>query len=187
MNNKGQTTLIIILVAVVIVAGIIIAVNVTGNTVKDSDKNCRDVETPYEEVETYIDQEPYQEVEYYNDYLDLDSTYAVNQEKIELFGRGYYQQAQIGIKNLDTGGGWVTVTVNWETLNRKETDKIRHYINPDETIEFISEFDVDSGEDNKFTYTYVSDPIQKQRLVTKYRDVEKTRTVTKYKTENICD
>lgn len=152
----------------------------------ETKKSCSDVQVPYEDTETYIDQEPYQDTEYYDYYLNLQSMYAVNQEKLEIVGRGYYRQAQIGIKNLDTESGWVNVIVNWKTLSRQWTDNVRHFISPDQTVEFISEFDVDSGEDNTFTYTYTSDPIQKSRIVTKYRDVTKTRTVTKYRTEQQC-
>ena len=54
-------------------------------------------------------------------------------------------------------------------------DQKRHYIEPDEVVEFVFEYDVDMGEDNKFTFNYKSDPIQK------------TRTVTKYRTETDCD
>jgi len=108
-------------------------------------------------------------------------------KKIQIGGLGFYQQAQIGIKNLDDEGGWVTVTVNWRTLSREWTDTVRHYINPDQTVEFLSEFDVDMGEDSEFKYSYISDPIQKSRTVTKYKDVVKTRVVTNYKTELVCE
>ncbi len=138
----------------------------TSNVIKEGSviekKNCVEVSVPYESTENY------------NYYLKLQDGSAVNQEKFE-FDRGFYRQAQIDIKNLDNEGGWVVVTINWETLDDKFTDKVRHYIEPDEIIEFNSEFDVDMGEDNKFNYNYKSEPIQK------------TRTVTKYKTETVCD
>lgn len=196
-KDHGNRNLFIILgvvFGVIILISLIIWANrpyITNNPNPQSDENkksCQDVQVPYEDTETYIEQEPYQDTETYNDYLYLQSTYGVNQQKIgDIMGTGCYQQAQIGIKNLDTQGGWVTVTVNWETLSRQFEDTVRHFISPDQTVEFISEFDVDCDEDNKFTYNYISDPIQKTRFVTRYQDVTKTRTVTKYRTEQQCN
>lgn len=179
MNNKAQVKIIAgILILMVIGVGAWIYFssnpNTVGNTIKgattgaisgaiEGAKNCHD------------EQIPYQDVEYYSYYLDLESEYAVNEEKVEILGKGFYQQAQIGIKNLDTEAGWVTVAIKWETLNDEEIDNVRHFINPDQTIEFLSEFDVDFGEDSKFTYKYVSDPVTKSRMVTKYR------------TETVCE
>jgi len=139
--------------------------NFSGETSGSGSKNksCSEIEIPYQDAETYIY------------YLKLEDEYADNRGKIEIFGRGFYQQAKIGIKNLDDEGGWVTVTVNWKTPSDEWTDEVKDYVNPGDTIEFISEYDIDRGENNTFTYKYLSDPI------------EKTKFVKKYKTETVCN
>ncbi|MEK6848106.1 MAG: hypothetical protein AABX65_00550 [Nanoarchaeota archaeon] len=194
MKTKNKFTWKFWLILFTVIAGIILFIIFSINEGSNSDTLqttkalvCEDIQVPYEVQEEYTEKEPYQEIEYYNYPLRLEDVSAVNKELIELGGRGYYQQAKIEIKNLDTQSGWVNVVVNWKTLNKQSTDTVRHYINPDQIVEFISEFDVDRGEDNTYTFNYISDPIQKSRIVTKYRDVTKTRTITKYKTEKKCN
>lgn len=192
-SHLGTLVLIGILIAFSLITLFIVIVStISSNSSNTGDsltisKNCRQVQVPYEDTETYTETVPYQDTEVYNTYLNLEKVNAVKQQKIEFSSKGVYEQANVTIKNLDTEGGWVTVNFNWKNLTNTWKDSVRHYISPDETVDFISEFDIKSGEDNTFTYNYKSDPIQKTRIVTKYKEVENTRTVTKYRTEEQCD
>lgn len=166
MDKKTQTVLIVGLIVITISVGIVIYVennNLTGNIIGSVFKNCENVRVPYQDTETYVD------------YLNSEVDYANNQEKIDPFGKWIYQEGIVSLKNIDNEEGWFTVKFNWRTLNDQEFDEVRHYIEPDESVEFISIFDTSLGEDNEFTYTYISDPVQKTRIVTKYR------------TERVCD
>ena len=77
------------------------------------------------------------------------------------------------LKNIDNEAGWFIVQFKWKTLNNQWTDSIRHYIRPDETIEFLSIYDTSIGEDTKFTYIFEAEPITKTRTITKYRIEER--------------
>jgi len=134
--------------------------SITGNVVKTL-KNCRNVEIPYEVTENY---------DYYPKAQKISG---LQEENIELFGKGIYQTGTVSLKNVDNEAGWFTVTFNWQTLNDEWKDSVRHYINPDEIVEFISQYDTSLGEDSKFTYRSEADPIKKTRTITKYRIEER--------------
>jgi len=174
MKRKAQSGLGIFLLVCLLLGGLIFLFfvvsegdfsnsdSITGNVVKTI-KNCRDIQVSYLVEENY-------------DYYLQNIAISRNQnEKLELFGKGIYNEGTINLKNVDNEAGWFIVTFNWKTLNNEREDKIRHYIDPDETIEFKSIYDNDAGEDIKFTFTAKSEPIQK------------TRTITKYRTEEKCD
>lgn len=88
-------------------------------------------------------------------------------------GKGIYQEGKVQLKNIDDEAGWFIVQFRWETLNDQWTDNIRHYVEPDETIEFLSIYDTSIGEDTKFTYVFEAEPITKTRTITKYRIEER--------------
>lgn len=168
-------------------------------------KVCRDVQQPYTTSIPYTTQEPYQDcvdtqipyqdTETYDYTLNAVSISATEDYRVDL-DKGVYAVGQVTLKNTDNQAGWFTVTFNWKTLKRTASDTIRHYIEPDKRVLFESIFDIESGEDNQYTYTYVSDYVQKTRVVTKYRteqkceiryrDVTKYRDETQYKTVEQC-
>ena len=163
MKNNLLLGLILIIFFIGIFLVVDININessITGNVVKTL-KNCKMVEIPYEVIEEY---------QYYPKSKIIEG---YQEEKVEIFGKGIYQRGVVSLKNIDKESGWFTINFLWETLNDKQTDSIRHYINPDEIIEFVSIYDTDLGEDTKFTYNVKSDPITKTRIVTKYRTEEK--------------
>jgi len=168
-GNKGQTPLIIGIALILIIVGFLFLSNsggsttgntITGNIIK-SLQNCRDVQVPYQVEETY------------NYYLKNQIISGYQNEKLELFGKGVYTEGIVMIKNIDNEAGWFIVTFSWETLNNEKKDKVRHYIEPDEIIEFKSIYDNNFGEDIKFQYNALAEPIQKTKKVTKYRTEEK--------------
>lgn len=180
-NMIKGATLAILLLGVVLVSGC-----TTGQvTKKDSSSStplCRDVQESYQDCKNI--QVPYQETEYYDYYLkaqlintDIDFPFDLR--------LGQYALGTVKLRNIDDEAGWFTVTFNWQTLNDKWIGRVRHYIEPDETVTFESKYDITIGEDTKFTHSYKSDPIQKSRVVTKYRTEEKCET--KYRTVQKCD
>lgn len=167
--KKGQSkNYWILCLVLIIVIGIFIVIDinlnesssVTGNVIKTF-KNCEVVNVPYTAVEEYS---------YYPEAKVIES---YHQEKVEIFGKGAYQEGIVSLKNTDNDAGWFNVNFLWETLKDEQEDTIRHYINPDETIEFVSIYDTDLGEDTQFKYTYRAEPIPKTRTITKYRTEEK--------------
>lgn len=190
--KKQRQALIIGIILIIIVAIVFYIIGFSnssgmGNIVKNNQENCREIQTPYQEIEEYTEQEPYQDTEYYDYYLTLEKVLAYTQERLEPLGRGLYDEARVDLRNIDNLGEWVTVTFYWKTISKEWTNTDRQFIEPGETIRFISVYDKTAGEDTTFSYNYQSDPIQKSKVVTKYRDVTKTRAVTKYKTEKICE
>lgn len=169
--KKGQTknSVAIVLILIVVSVGIFIVVDInmnksssiTGNVINTL-KNCKEVEVPYTVVEEYS---------YYPEAKVIESS---NEGKIGL-DKGIYREGTVSLKNIDNEGGWFSVNFLWETLTDKQEDTVRHYITPDQTVEFVSIYDTDLGEDSQFKYTYLSDSIPK------------TRTVTKYRTETVCE
>lgn len=199
-DNGARNLILGIVIGVIIIGAIFMIYNSSINNStssfgsqdsssqsENSKNSCRDIEVPYQDTETYIDQEAYQDLEYYDYYLKLEKILAYTQERLEVLGRGLYDEARVDIKNIDNIGEWVTVTFYWKTISKEWEDTDRQFIEPGETIRFISVYDKDAGEDTTFSYTYKSDAIEKSKYVTKYRDVQKTRAVTKYKTETQCD
>ena len=170
MNNKAQETLGALIVALVIL-GVIIGIfyfanssSITGNTIKIQNpiKNCRNEQVPYEETETY------------NYYLKGRIASRHTDSNFN-FQQGVFAISRVSLQNIDNEGGWFTVTFNWETLNGKKTTSERHFVEPDEIILFESYYDTNLGEDWRVSHDFKSDPVQK------------TRTVTKYRTEEVCN
>ncbi len=117
--------------------------------------------------------EEYQEEESYTAYLNAE---VIDDKKIEVTCPGTLTWCAKGIvelKNTDDQGAWFTVTYHWEAVDDSWTNNIEHFINPDETVEFISIYDIYWGQNVTFTYTYTSDLVTKTRMVTKTRTVEK--------------
>jgi len=167
--------------------------------------NCRDVQEAYTIQVPYTAQEckqipyliqeckqiPYQVEEPYTYYL---TSQVISDNLLDggwKPGIGCFATGYVKLKNIDDKAGWFTVTYNWKTLYDSRTSIVRHYIEPDETITFSSEYDIDCGEDITYSMTRKSDPLTKTKWVTKYReecnDVTKYKTETKYKTVTRCD
>lgn len=166
MDKTNTIMVVLIVIGISIITFVVIDVNInksssiTGDVIKTL-RNCEEVEIPYTIVEEY---------DYYPEATVISG---YQKEKIELFGRGIYQEGIVLLKNMDDEAGWFTVYFNWETLKDKYADTVRHYIEPDETIEFISQYDTDLGEDTQFMYNYKADSITKTRTITKYRIEER--------------
>lgn len=230
LSRKGQALIIAIFLTMII--GGIVAVlvlsqsnkfSITGNVIADGEntntisnifKNCRDVEVPYEETETYYETVPYTDeecetkelaynIEDINVYLN-----ACTQEEercLEYFlgfcieVEEYCVEKKVGcsvtINNVDNEKGYWSFDFNileWGTENIADSQKRSSTILAQDSQLFQTSATF-TGEENaeKDYYCRVKNlkPATKQICegVTKYKDVLRTKTVTKYRTEEVCD
>ena len=187
--KKGQASVFVILLIVVaiilVIWGIVLFVPkgaspVTGNVVSDVFENCRDVQVPYEEIEYYTETVPYEEeipLEYKSE--KRDGWWGYQCGSLVNYKKCY----QLEVMNIDAIGGEFIVNCNFETLYKNLGDNQKLYIKPGDTQTFKLEADVDIGEDT-ITRCNVEPPTKTK---TRYKDVQRTRTVTKYRTEEKCD
>lgn len=153
----------------------------TQNTVKE--RNCREVQEPYtDEVCERVPYEATEEYDYYPTYHIVSNTIDDDRMNSEY---GFYATGTVELRNTDNDADWYNVVFNWETLEDEHTDTVRHYIEPDEVVEFFSLYDIDMGEDITYTINVNPDPITKTKTVTRYR--QECHTVTKYRTKTVCD
>ena len=137
----------------------------TGSTIRFTSpiKTCKTVDVPYQVAEEY----------------DVNLKYEVVEASRTTTFKGFLDVWALGIvkvRNVDSETGTFTVTQFFKTLERGEKSfQSSQYIMPGETKEFEEEYDITTGED--FTVQYRVIPGTKKE----------TRTVTKYKQEEICD
>ena len=161
----------------------------SGNAIIDNNKNgvCKEIQVPYQDTESYIEQEPYQATEEYK----VDLKYEVVNNYKETFYEGFldvWARSIVEVRNVDSETGSFIVKQTFKTLEDGSNDfTSSQYIMPGETKTFTEKYDISAGED--FDVSYVITPSQKTltRTVTKWRDVTKYRTVTKYKQEEVCE
>lgn len=165
----------------------------TGNVIYNSpakvEKNCKNVEVPYEVQEEYLKTEYYTERVPYEKDVNLKYTSKKTKEYNcgSLFN--YVHCANIEIFNIDTVGGTFRVDCNFRTLHNNFKDSVTNYVKPGEKVNFECEKDIESEDDVEVTYT--AEPPTKE--VTDYEDVDREREVTafrpvtKYRTEQVCN
>ncbi len=199
--EKEQKNLIIGLVigAIIILVIVLIYNNSIGQTNQNRDdsssaqsslEECEDVQVPYQDTETYWDKELYIGEEcnmvpltYSKNLIECDTTMIayINANNMECI-----------ITNTDTKSGNFVVSYgfkcasstggeNWACYDGEKT----LYISSGASQSVSGRYsDIDSEE----CFCNV-EPAEKQvcKDITKYRDVQKTRMVTKYRTETVCD
>ncbi len=176
---------------VLIIIGIILSVSNSGltsnvvnegsqnnqNTQENSKINCRQEQVPYEEQETYYETVPY-EKEVPLKYNSV-STYIYNCGSIF----DYYACEDVGITNTDTVGGTFKVNCKFRTLSDEFYDSGEVFVNSGERGDVTCAIDLGITEDVEMTFTVT--PSTKEE--TDYKDVQRTKTITKYRTEEICN
>ena len=201
-NNSRVWITVTIILSIIIVGGIIFIstkststenVGVTGEVTEDFEdefiddsgpsflaniiKNCYEEQVPYEELETYTETVPYEaEIE-----LKYNWDNSVEYNCGSIFD--YYGCMDIGIENIDTVGGIFSVKCKIRTLNDELYDTKETYIKPGDTEKITCGVDISAGDDFEVTYT-ITPPTKTE---TKYKEVERTRTITKYRTVTVCD
>lgn len=124
---------------------------------------CKNVKVPYTVIEEY----------------EVPLKYEVTDKGYEGHFKSfnYYTKGWVTVRNLDTDTGAFSVSMTFETLDdgEREFEIGERYIMPGETVTFEQLYDTGFTEDVNVRYSV--NPGTKT----------KTRTVTKYKTEERCE
>jgi hypothetical protein len=180
-----------------------------------TDRVCKDVSVPYQDVEYYTESEPYQDRECESKQLTYKSTAdqiirsitctKSHQECANTFiictqwetvCDEYTQDCRFGITNLDSETG--TWTYKWSSqcqhsgCNDISSSNLNTVyglqVEPTESKDAFAQT-VYKADQEQYCYVSIIDIPTKQvcRDVTKYKNVQKSRSVTKYKTEQQCE
>ena len=174
---------VVIVVVIVVVVGFVPIMNV-----------------PYQDTETYYEDEPYEVTETYIATVPLsyeviesyvyDDTYTYHwQTDIGgLVGEGTeevpIQVAGVDIRNTDDIAGTFTVSFSGFTPLFFSSTELNLSPGEEKTASCPSEYDID---DWSYDVTPDMKDVEKERTVTKYRQVERERTVTRYKKGSIFE
>ena len=195
-----------ILVLVLLIGGIITAVVVgsvyfdnngsTGAVTADSSgsestlrprgQTCRNVQVPYTETESYSESVPYTDEECENKQLVYRKTRGQCKDWVDNY---FYSDEpatfDCTLTNLDTEGGLFSMKIGFMVGGQELTEVQNKYLYPQssETFRVTRNAKIDS------CYCAEQSIPTKQvcRDVTRYRDVPRTREVTKYRTEQQCN
>lgn len=138
-----------------------------------------EVQVPYNDIEYYTEKEPFPDIKYTTKNLVYNADYKTCLGRVPLVSDA---KVTISVNNLDTAGGtfklWVGLILSDGNKIGQEVSK---YIYPSQSANFIYTADADIS---KCTYDMVTIPTKTiSESFTNYRDVQKSRTVTKYQTE----
>lgn len=198
-HNNFLYAVIMVLVVFVIVLLFLFANRPTGNTVNLGQENqednvqtqqqaqisCKDVQVPYDYLEEYQETVPYTDRECENQNL----VYKVERgscttRKSHIFSADDPAEYSCTITNLDTEGGTFSMNIGFNIQGQqlKETQSKYIYPQSSETFSIQRDASVDSCFCSEIIPTK-----QVCRDVTRYQEVTKTRTVTRYRTEQKCE
>lgn len=188
--KKGVLAGIIIIVAgislIILILFLMGTISITGDAVSIKFKNCHDVSVPYQEIESYTETIPYtdQECEAKPLVYKIEGGLCNNKNNGFLgFGRSNAQYS-CTITNLDDVGGVFYVNIGFNVQGQPLSEDQSRFLYPQSSQTFSIERDADVQ--NCFCKEQAPTK-QVCRDVIKYKDVQKTRTITKYKTESQCD
>lgn len=165
----------------------------TTNQQQTPQQNCQQVQVPYNDIEYYIVSEPYtdQVCQYQNLIYSVENWF-INSVCSKRNWLGFCIEetwtCSFDINNHDTeGGAWKMGMTFFVDGSKIEKDPQTLYVYPQSSTHFS--WDQVAGPTQNVTcgYSTLSVP-QKQvcQYITKYRDVQQSRTVTKYRTETQC-
>ncbi len=222
VNKKVLSGVIIFIFIIVILLGIFLFSNSylsSGNVVKEVLSNCKDVQVPYDEQETYYESVPYTDQEC--DTINL--AYSVENEVFDYDTCNKYEEVcnkfifgvcsdktkycvdksvscSLDLRNLDSSNSGTWTVKHLFSLTETNEDfkstQTSIFIYPQSQERVINSVRIQSqgveGDANKDIgscfYQIVSIPTKQDcRDVIRYQDVKRTRTVTKYKLETVCD
>lgn len=203
-DTFGVKTILIVIGIIIGVFILFIVLSDNQNTnnpnslTSNQNKNCHQVETPYEDQESYLKTEYYTESVPYTDQecesKDLvykkDTGICSNWEDNWLSDNTPAKYSCV-ITNLDTEGGTFSLEIGFNVGSEQLKETQSKYIYPQSSETF--DVERDSAIDSCFCRESSIPTKQVCRDVIKYRDVQKERQVydnkpvTKYKTETVCD
>jgi len=152
-EKKGQAGLVVFLgIVIIILLNIIIFVGVGV----EAFQICQDVQVAYEITEFY--------------HGFLDGKIVAKDRKNEVnFIDEVTAVSKIRLQNTDNKGGLFIVTFVWELDEFTLFTADEHYIVPGEVRSFRSDIDIQAGDDWEVSQFYETQLVQKSRIVTKYR------------------
>ncbi len=168
---------------------------------------CREVQIAYEFNETYTESEPYTSKECETVNLKSKVIQGVNMETVcieqncieESFWTRDCKEWECVkdkniytfiLKNMDDEGGRWAFRMTFQGMSGEVDGGIRrHYIEPEDEQTFMWEYVKNIPTEEVYTDFDVEEIPTKQvcENVIRYRDVEKTRPVTKFRTEEVCE
>lgn len=200
-------TMIIIIFVVILVWGVVWSFSSDSNNSSFTDTNsvdevnqvgqiqanfqqketCRNVQVPYSEQEVYYETVPY------TDRVCEDKELVYKQERGTCVGKsdGYLgvgarpMSYSCTITNLDTEAKIFTMKIGLNIGEQQLFDTLSYYIYPQSSKEFAYAEDI--GGESCFCVLEEIPTKSVCRDVIKNKEVRKTRTVTKYRTEKQCD
>lgn len=212
-NKKKNYLLPFFIVAVIILGSSLIMLSLNGHATKN-EPICKDVEIPYDYNEEYLETVPYTDTECESKLLvynrgDFDLVSSVCNQKIEEC-QSYFLgictnkityctdrtiTCSLGINNLDDEKGVWKVDFNFFKYGSDEieaTASQSRMLDPYSSGDAIGQGEITSKElyNSSYSCSYVisKEPTKQVcRDVTKYKEVTKTRVVTRYKNETICN
>lgn len=172
-------------------------------------QSCREVQVPYEDTEYYIESEPYVDETCFPEYMDgeLGKFYDFGGEEMEKIGaltvineETRYEPIKYYVENFENRAGTFKVYVGF-----MEEAPGGYSLLPDSKSILIDTFKINANR-RKIAYFYISsiwdkiprgadaiymdqdgEEYEDCKETTRYRDVEKSRTVIRYKTETQCE
>lgn len=159
------------------------------------EKNCEDVQVPYDDIEYYTEKEPYSVEECEQEpYSYAIENFIGGSEERNCNWMGlncdHYYSCSLDIVNHEDKGGTFELQPYIISDQRGQINKpnIQQYVYAEsqKTVSFEELIGKDEGA--RCYYNIKSIPTKQIcNTVTKYKTVQKTRTVTKWRTETRCD
>jgi hypothetical protein len=146
-------------------------------------QNCKDVQVPYNDIEYYTESEPYTDQECQTKNL----VYKVEYKQCSPYLLFVPAKSIITVTNLDNeNGGTFTFWVGFKLKDGNQIGKeTSQYIYPASSADFS--YESNNADIDTCNYNSISIPTKQVcQYVTKFREVQKSRTVVKYKTETQC-
>lgn len=162
--------------------------NYQDNQISDSmfGRNCRQEQVPYEEQENYYETVPYTDQECENKQLVYKKDTGSCTDWVDnWFSENTPAKYSCTITNLDSEGGVFSLDLGFNIGSEQLKETQSKYVYPQSSETFYVERD--SAIDGCFCNEASIPTKQVCRDVIKYKDIARTRTVTKYKTEEVCD
>lgn len=183
-TRKTKKIWIIVIIGIVILLLIPTSVSVPYQKLETyqevyTDKEDYQVQVPYSDTEYYFEKEPFVDTRYNTINLVYKADYTSCLGRVPLVSDA---KVTVTVNNLDTEGGtfklWVGLIL---PDGNKIGQEVSKYIYPSQSADFTYS---SSSATSKCTYNMVTIPTKTlSETFTNYRDIQKSRIVTKYRTE----
>lgn len=211
MKSRGQAAIAIIIVFLVLI-GIILLVLVfrglnleglTGGIVYDN-RECRTERVPYQAVEEYPETVPYTERICISEEHDAEAGYiddnrerswSARQNLFDSDGNPIINRTRrYFIENFEEESGRFRIIVNYYDSNNRKIDSfvydrvsVRGDDREEGTISYRVLWENKPGRARSFNLELGKPDLESCEFITRYRTVIRTRVVTSYRNERICD